>query len=258
MPQYRVRNVEKPAVKRYKPQDFQVRPPRKASMWPVVALIVAAAGAWAWSTWGHLLQGERLPHELVLKSTDKAVEVKSAFTWGVLEEGTPVPVGASLRTRKAQKTVLAFGPSSSCRIAPDTELSFSSAKRMEKKLVLQLSLERGRIWLVQAGDVEWVVRTPITIVRPQGRVGDVVVGTDCSTTVRSWKGACEMVPVGHEDKTVTVGENQEASFSAEKTLTNPHPLELDKKDAFLAWALRDTLGVVMQEKEVPARGPGRQ
>lgn len=250
MTQNRVRNVEKPAVRRYKPQDFQVRPPRKSSMLPVVLVLLASAGAWAWWMFGQRLQGERLPYELVLKSVDKAVEVKS-LTWGLLDEGTAVPMGSGLRTRKSQKTVFAFGPSSSCRAAAETELVYSSAKRMDKKLVVQLRLERGRLWLVQAGDVEWVVTTPIAIMRPQGKVSEVVVAADCSTTVRAWKGACDMVPVGHEDKTVTVGENQEASFSAEKILTNPHPLELARKDAFLAWTLRDTLGVVMQEKDIP-------
>ncbi|MBM3465406.1 MAG: hypothetical protein FJX76_25215 [Armatimonadetes bacterium] len=66
---------------------------------------MTAAVAWWWSG----ASGGGGGAELRLKSTDNAVAQKTMMNWAMLDENKPIPVGTTLQTRGARKTVFATG-----------------------------------------------------------------------------------------------------------------------------------------------------
>ncbi|NDD27894.1 MAG: hypothetical protein EB084_06485 [Proteobacteria bacterium] len=218
-------------------------------------------GAWGYQHYGRGQTGGTT-EQLTLKRTDKAVVTKSLLGQGVAEEGAPISAGTTMTTGKSQKTVFQFGTSGSMRVAAQTELTFVGSETTqsggEKSCFATVDLAKGRLWMVSAGATRWIVRTGVTVVRPTGKAVEITMADNGTCTVTAWQGNAEMSLVKHPDRVVSVGKEQEASFSADGTLTNPHPLSLTKDDPWLAWNLLETLGKEIKEKTVPAGGAGGQ
>lgn len=248
--QYRARKVEPaPMMRRARPQDFAVRPRRRFDWFPIIVLGLLAGGAAAWHFSG-AQAGKKPPYDLVMKSSDKGVAQKGLVGWEIVDEGMTLPVGATIDTRKSARTVFSFGPGSSLRMAAHTVLSFHDSRRIERKAYAGLDLKHGRIWLVSGGDVNWQVQTPLCTVKQLGRCLEIRVGDDGSTRAVSWQGQAEMTPEGHVDRVVSIGDKHEASFDANRTLTNAHPTELTRDDPWLAWNLLETMQRAVKEKPV--------
>jgi hypothetical protein len=250
----RRRKATRPATaRRAKPQDFRVAPRRPFPWMTVIFLLIAAGGAVGW----YFLSAAR-PHgyDLVLKSTDKAVASKTWSGETILDEGGPVPIGSTLETRNSQKTVFRYGPGGSLRAAAHTQFTLTDSetepKGKNKEAFATIDLAQGRLWLLSGPDTSWIVRSPVAIVRPQGRVTEVKVAENGTCTVTVWQGKAELSPIKHPDRAVVVGEKQEASFGPDLTLVNPHPLTLVKDDPWLAWNLLETMGKEINEKPAAA------
>lgn len=226
-------------------------------------LLIAVGGGIGWYQVARNARGKGGP-ELVLKSTDKAVTTRSWTGESVADEGAAVVAGTTLNTRNSQKTVFRFGASASLRAASKTEFIFSSTETTvdggARKTFATLDLLHGRLWLVGGEDVAWIVRTPSAVVRTDGRITEVELADNGTCSVAVWQGKAELTPVKHPDRAVTVGELQQASFSG-NTMENPHPRGLseeDKKDAWLAANLKETMGKEINEKPVSPSPQGPQ
>jgi len=230
---------------RARPQDFRIRPRRTFDWFPLIVLsLVGAAVAWWWT--GATVGGGGA--ELRLKSTDKAVAQKTMMNWAMLDENKPLPVGTTLQTRGARKTVFAAGNAASLRVGPDSEMTLKNKIVSGNKTTIVMAAQVGRFWMVGGGDVEWILESPLCIVRQQGRVTEVTVAKDGHTSVRSWQGATQLEPQGRPEHAVIIDENQEAAFGPDRTLENPHPLTLTRNDPFLNWNLLETMQRTITEK----------
>lgn len=237
------------AVRRYRPNELQLRPPRRIPWGGLAFLAFIAAGIYGWYALHGGPHGNKA-YDLVLKSSDHGVEIQHLMMTRVLDEGSPVTVGASIDTRKSEKVRFSFGPGSSLRLAAGARLTLTSNTVADKKAQVVLTVDRGRVWLVQGKDVQWRVDTPHAVVTPEGRVTELRVTPTGDVYVTAWQGAARLVPRDAPDSAVTIPERQISSFTADGTLTAPSDVELTTNDAWLSWNLLETMQRVVKKTTV--------